>query len=420
MTPAARLEAALQQHLRDMPPRIGLAVSGGGDSMALMVLTSRWAAAQADPPQLHAITIDHGLRPEAADEAAQVARAAAALGIVHQARRWDGWDGRGNLQAAARAARQRLIAGWAAEAGLGAVLLGHTRDDQAETLLLRLARGSGLEGLSGMAPARREAGLLWLRPLLEATRAELREVLRAAGVAWCEDPSNADTRFDRVRARQLLEGLAPLGLDSRRLARSAAHLQEGRALLRRLDRLEAARAVRQEAGDLLFLAAIWAEWPPALRRRLLAAALQFVGGSPYRPRLDALEGALADVAQGRAATLAGCLLRPERAGLRICREAAAAAGPAPAGATWDGRWQVRRADGAAPGEGLAIAALGEAGLAQLPAPPPGTRPRAARLADPALWQGERLVAAPTAGWPQGHHAALVPGRDSFAHWLDAH
>ncbi|WP_114967069.1 tRNA lysidine(34) synthetase TilS, partial [Alkalilacustris brevis] len=187
----------------DDAPGLGVAVSGGGDSVALLLLVADWAAARG--VRLRAVTVDHGLREGAAQEAEAVARLCAELGIGHDILRWQGWDGQGNLQDAARRARQGLIAGWARDHGLAAVALGHTRDDQAETVLMRLARGAGVDGLSGMAPLRLAVGLAWLRPLLDVGRAELRALLRARGVPWAEDPSNEDARFQRVRARRALE-----------------------------------------------------------------------------------------------------------------------------------------------------------------------------------------------------------------------
>ena len=141
---------------------LGVAVSGGGDSVALLLMLATVARGR----PLAAVTVDHGLRPESGDEAAAVEALCAARGIPHATLRWNGWDGAGNLQDRARQARRTLIGAWARANGIGAVALGHTLDDQAETFLMRLARGSGVDGLSGMAPATRAEGVLWLRPLL--------------------------------------------------------------------------------------------------------------------------------------------------------------------------------------------------------------------------------------------------------------
>jgi len=205
------------------PEAIVVAVSGGGDSLALMHLAADWAGGA----PLAAVTVDHGLRPESAAEAREVARAAGALGLRHETLLWRGWDGHGNLQAAARDARHALIAEWARTEGRGTVLLGHTRDDQAETVLMALARAAGPDGLSAMQAACEARGVLWLRPLLGVGREELRAELRRRGAAWAEDASNADPRFERVRARRALRALAPVGIDAPALTSDTTHTTPG-------------------------------------------------------------------------------------------------------------------------------------------------------------------------------------------------
>ena len=201
-------------------------------------------------------------------------------GIPHTLLRWEEPAGAGNLQARAREARRRLIGDWARGRGIGAVALGHTLDDQAETFLLRLARGSGVDGLSGMAPVTRADGLVWLRPLLAVRRAALRDWLVARGVAWAEDASNADPRFERVRARAALPLLAPLGLGPERLAATAAAMARAREALERATAELAARAVEAgPAGDLALDPGALAGAPEEIRLRLLAAALCWVSGA---------------------------------------------------------------------------------------------------------------------------------------------
>lgn len=389
------------------PTRLGVAVSGGGDSVALLHLLAAWRAAGG--PELAAVTVDHGLRPEAAAEAEAVAAACAGLGVPHRVLRWQGWDGRGNLQDAARRARQRLIAEWAAGQGLGAVALGHTADDQAETLLLRLARGSGVDGLSGMMAERRAQGVLWLRPLLEVRRAELRDWLRARGIGWAEDPSNDDPRFDRVKARQALAALAPLGIDPAGLLDTAARMRMARQALALAAQAAARALARIDGGDVV-LAAGFGALPEETRLRIAAHALRWIGGGAYRPRLAALRAALSAVRDGKPATLAGCLLLPEAGGLRIAREPQAVASTVAApGALWDGRWRLT---GPA-AEGCEIRALGAAGLALCPDWRETGRPHATLAASPAVWRGADLVAAPLAGRPAGWRAEPACGEEDF-------
>ena len=325
----APLEAALD---RAAPGPLGVAVSGGGDSTALLLLLH--AAARGRP--LAAVTVDHRLRAESAREAAAVAALCAGRGIPHETLHWQGWDGAGNLQDRARQARRALIAGWAREQGIGAVALGHTLDDQAETFLMRLARGSGVDGLAAMAAVTPDDGLVWLRPLLGVRRAALRDWLEAAGVAWAEDPSNADDRFDRVRARAALPALAALGLGPERLAATARAMARAREALEAATAELAAACVEEgAAGDLTLDPGPLRAAPEELRLRLLAAALVWVAGAVYRPRLVRLEAALAMIEQariGHGLTLHGCVLRArDRAHRDPARARAGGAGGAAGG-----------------------------------------------------------------------------------------
>ncbi|WP_273523087.1 tRNA lysidine(34) synthetase TilS [Rhodosalinus sediminis] len=414
MTLDRRAAAALDRLLPEVPERLGVAVSGGGDSMALLHLCHAWGAARG--VALAAITVDHGLRPEAAAEAALAAQACAALGVPHETRAWSGWDGRGNLQDAARQARRALIADWAAERGVGAVALGHTLDDQAETVLMRLARGSGVDGLSGMAEAARDRGTLWLRPLLEVRRDELRAWLRRRDIPWADDPSNADDRFARVRARAILAACAPLGLDAPRLARTARSMRRARAALAAAAQDLAARAAEVTAGAVALDRAALAAAPEETRLRVIAGAIGLIGGRAYRPRLDALE-ALAEAGTG---TLHGCRAVTVEGRLWIAREAAAVADlTARPGAIWDRRWRVTgpRAD-------AAVGALGPEGLAACPGWPATGLPAAVLEASPAVRDGADLVAAPVAApdaaAAAGWRAAPVLGACDLAARLGAH
>ena len=384
----------------------GIAVSGGGDSVALMALAADWARAEA--VVMRVATVDHGLRAEAAEEARRVAAPAASLGLAQHTLTWR-WDGAGNLQDAARRGRMRVLADWAAARGLKAVLLGHTRDDVAETFLMRLARGSGVDGLSAMAPRRMAEGTVWLRPLLGFTRAELRAELARRGLAWAEDPSNDDPRFDRARARQVLAPLAPLGIAAGTLAATADRLPSASTVLRGVASEAAGRAVRQgTAGEALIDAAGFADLPAEIAHRILAGVLVWIASADYPPRHEALQQLAAGLRQGRGGTLHGCLVSVSAGLIVACREAqAVAALEVPAPGLWDGRWHLSGPTSApASGGGLTIRALGEAGLALCPDWRATAAARAALLAGPAVWQGDRLVAAPLAGRAEGWSAAL--------------
>ena len=238
---AADLAALWPEDEREGRP-LGLAVSGGPDSLALLLL-----AAEALPGQIAVASIDHGLRPEAAGEVALVGRIAGERGIPFAALKVS--LAPGNLQAEARAARYAALSRWADEVGLGAIATAHHADDQAETLLMRLNRGSGLAGLAGVRPRGRIEGseTLLLRPLLGWRKAELAAVVTEAGITPAEDPSNTNPAFDRARLRAALAQAD--WLDPVQIAASAAHLAEGWQALEWYAELDWHEMVMREEGD---------------------------------------------------------------------------------------------------------------------------------------------------------------------------
>lgn len=364
------------------PACVGVAVSGGSDSLATLSILSRHYP-------VAAVTVDHGLRPEAAQEAAGVAAYCGARGIPHEILRWEGPAPAGNLMDQARRARLALIGAWARRRGVTDIALGHTADDQAETFLMRLGRRAGLEGLAGMRARFVAEGVLWHRPFLGVPRAALRAHLLAEGTPWAEDPSNSDPRFARVRARAALAGLGAIGITAEGLAEVTAHLAAAEALIAEDLYRWAAQNLREEAGDLTAEQAALTALAPERRRRLLNAALRWVAGAEYGPRAEALARI---VAAPGAATLHGCRISLARGLLRITREAAATAPRAPAVAgLWD-RWRL-----VGPAEpGLEIGPLGAEGLAQIAQWRAGPLPRPSLLSSPAIWAGETLIAAPLA------------------------
>jgi tRNA(Ile)-lysidine synthase len=210
-------------------PAIVLAVSGGPDSIALMWLAARWRRGLSRGPRLVAVTVDHGLRKEAAREARDVKRLARALDVEHRTMRWRGTKPKTGLPAAARIARYELLARAARACGATHVLTAHTRDDQAETLLMRLLRGSGIAGLSAMARQSERDGFLLARPLLHLPKARLIATLSRAKIDFADDPTNRDMNFTRPRIRALLPALAAEGGDVRALARLASRLARANA-----------------------------------------------------------------------------------------------------------------------------------------------------------------------------------------------
>ncbi|MCY3879909.1 MAG: tRNA lysidine(34) synthetase TilS [Rhodobacteraceae bacterium] len=388
--------------------RVAAAVSGGSDSMALLCLLSGWC--RRSEVELAAVSVDHGIRPAARNECDLVAGLARKLGHEHRILRWQPVDG-GNLQNEARRGRYRLIAGWAREAGIEAVLLGHTMDDQAETLLLNLARGSGVDGLAAMPSAIERDGMLWLRPLLTFRRHALRKFLCDRGVSWVEDPSNDDDRFDRVKLRRMIPELASLGMSVERLSATAGRMQLARQALEQATE-EAARhcACLTELGEVRFSGELWS-LSTELRLRLVSDALRAVSVSTYRPRLHSLVNAL-ESARLRVVTLSGCMMLPMPGnGMLVMREHAACGPPVSADALWDKRWLLD-----APGipDGSMIAALGKAGLKELGCHPAADLSPERLSVTPSLWLRGRLYAAPFAGLRSGIRFRL---ENSSVKWL---
>jgi len=399
-------------------PHLAVACSGGGDSMALAVLADRWVRARGG--NVTALIVDHRLRPESASEAAGVGRALAALGIAHRILVCADAPVAGNLEDAARRARYGLLDAWCEDNGVLHLLTAHHRDDQAETLLMRLARGSGLDGLAGIAPVSVRRTCRVLRPLLTIPPERLRATLRERGVAHVEDPMNRDPAFQRVRLRAARAFLDEEGLSAERLAATAARLARARSALTTMVAATLARAVALDPlGYARVDVAALKAAPTEVGLRGLAAILATVGGADYPIRLAQLErlyGSLPDgVGSGR--TLGGCQLVAKTGHVLICREAAAVAGRqvAPPGARlhWDGRFVI-----AVPADAstdLSVGPLGSNGAAQLAVEGrDGGMPSVVRLTLPALFDAQGLAAAPLLGWHRPGSNASLAGREIAA------
>lgn len=379
----------------ERPPRLAVAVSGGADSLALTLLADRWARRRGG--SILGLTVDHGLRRESAAEAATVGALLAARGIPHRVLRWEGAKPAANIQAAARDARYRLLRRACAEAGILHMVTAHHRDDQAETLLLRLGRGSGLSGLAGMAAEAAFPECRLLRPLLPVPKADLEAVCRAAGLPWVEDPSNASDRHARARLRKLAPLLADEGLTAERLAGTAERLGRARAAQdAAVAELLAAAVDLHALGHAVIAPDILGAAPEEFGLRALAAVLACVGGAGHPPRLESLHGAYDRL--GRAdLTVAGCRIVRRAGRWIVCREAGRAAAPVPVTAgRWDGRWEWQPpAQGSAD---LLVGALGEAGRAQVPRDARLSLPAVVVEGLPALFRGAVVVAVPPLQW----------------------
>ena len=356
-----------------------LAVSGGANSTALLVLAERWRAARKTGPTLVAVTIDHGLRPESAAEARAVKRLAGRLGVQHRTLRWGGQKPKTGLQQAARIARYGLLAAFARTLRANHILTAHTLDDQAETVLIRISRGSGISGLGGMrsmtplalAPSSTHAArrtlsrswrspglvqscsghsldppggpmqpktqpktrgdktrgeLLLVRPFLGIAKARLIATVQAADIPYVEDASNRDPRFARSRLRELMPALAREGLDAGRLALFARRLQRAETALEAAVDVAAARVARRpfpNAGAVMLDAASFFDLPQEIALRLLARSLAQSGdeGPAQLGKVEALYERLATAKEAGSVrlrrTLAGAMVTLNKAGLTV-------------------------------------------------------------------------------------------------------
>jgi tRNA(Ile)-lysidine synthase len=277
-------------------PAIVLAVSGGPDSIAMMWLAARWRRVLKHGPRLIAVTVDHGLRPEAAREARNVKHLAKTLDLPHRTLRWSGAKPKTGVPAAARDARYRLLAKAARAAGATHVLTAHTQDDQAETLLMRMSRGSGIAGLGAMARQSRRDGVVLARPLLQVPKARLLATLKKAGIGFADDPTNRDSAFTRPRFRAMMPGMAAEGFDARNLARLAARFARANAALELLvDGAERYLALgERDLAHAGFDANAFASLAEEIRLRLLLRRIDRVGheGPAELGKVEALLAAL--------------------------------------------------------------------------------------------------------------------------------
>ncbi len=323
-------------------PHLAVAVSGGPDSLALALLSDAWAKTCGG--RITALVVDHGLRSESASEAAGAIDLLRARGMAAALLRWDGPYPSANLQAEARAARYRLLEAWCARNQVLHLLIGQHRDDQIETLLQRLDRGSGIDGLAGVAPVSyRDFGRL-LRPLLDVPKADLIATCRQADLAWVEDPGNRSDRFARSRLRGVLA--RSLDTPPARLAAAASHVARARAaleqatadLLARTHALDPAGFAWLDAGPLRAA-------PEEILLRALSAAAASVAGAAHPPRLDRLERLAARLlsAERVAGTFGGCRWTPAEGDRWLITREVAAIGPAaPVEKTtiWDDRFHL--------------------------------------------------------------------------------
>ena len=299
--------------------RIAVAVSGGADSLSLCLLADEWA--RATGRSIVALSVDHALRPQSAGECHFVKGTLSAYGIEHHTLVWEGEKPLSGIQAAARQARYQLFQDWCQNEGIIDLLVGHHQNDQAETFMLRLVRGSSVDGLSAMKSASTFGNLRVLRPLLNVPKEALVTYLEDRELSWVEDPSNKDESFDRVKMRNAMEVLSAIGLTPERLSKTALSMQRVRTCLEGITEKWLNRNTKlfQEGYILLNFSALESEDEEVVLRGLRRIGMD-VSGDTYPPRLERLERLLRNLRLKEDGTLMGCRWIVQNETVLICRE----------------------------------------------------------------------------------------------------
>jgi tRNA(Ile)-lysidine synthase len=402
---ASRLFEALKAF-----PRVALAVSGGPDSLALMHLAAWWRAAERSGPELSVLTVDHGLRASSRDEALMVGCLASSLELPYTVLSWDsGATRHTSLQARARTARYNLMAAHCQANEIPALVTAHDLDDQAETFLMRLKRGSGLDGLAAIPERSAWGGIVLLRPLLDVPKARLVATLAEKSIGFVSDPSNVDHRFERARVRGSAEALAAFGLTPGALALSAWRLRRAReALDHAAENFLAAHSKMSEAGYAVIDREALRSAPQEIALRALSRLIALVGGAEEPLRLAKLEALLAALAESspKAHTLGRCRIQPFSGRLGIFREVRAKGLPVAQllpgeRALWDNRFRIEL--GTEEQEPITVRALGDQGLRELRDSSDllASLPRLAGRTLPSCWRGNSLIGLPILGGLSG-------------------
>jgi len=394
--------AALFEPLKTLPA-LAVGVSGGPDSMALLLLLAAWRARLGElAPEIHVLSVDHGLRAEAKDEVEMVAGICRQYGLPHKTFSWTGAKPEGNISAQAREARYDLMTEWCVSQQISHLLVAHSLDDQAETVLLRLARGSGVDGLSAMAVSRKWNTTTIYRPLLGVKRSALVQLVKSVPVAFVDDASNHDLKYDRVRFRRAMEILEPLGITSEGLAETAVRLAQARAALDTGCAQALGQAVAvYDAGYCIVYPRQLQSYPYEIKRRVLGRLLCAVAGRPYAPPHASLDSLLDWLgAPSRAnRTLGGCLLMPRGDEIWMMRESGRNLLPElllqpGQSSLWDRRMKVSLS--AAAEVPLMVKALGVDTYARIKPAQKTKMPYPSLLAAalPSFWCGQELIAVP--------------------------
>lgn len=384
--------------------KIAVAVSGGGDSMALAVLLNEIVKKHGG--KLLALTVDHGLREESFREAGAVNRILSDIGIKHKLLKWEGEKPKTRVEEKAREARFNLLADECKKEGFEYLAVAHNLEDKAETFWMRLSHGSGLDGLASVAKTRRLRGINIIRPLLGFNREELRNTCRYYGIKWFEDPMNSDDKFLRVKLREFEKMLADEGLTPQRLDKTFLKLEEARQSIEFIvEELLTKIMKKHNEGYANINYELWKKYPSDIQRRILEKSLNSVYPQDYGTGFDLLEATRKEMLtqEFSGKTLSGCEIFFDKSGdIIICREAERVQGKVPlisAEVVWDKRYIVR----ADPDESIFVGALEEEGLAVLRKNKSlesvlEKLPYKIKRSIPAIWSEDGLMAVPLIGY----------------------
>ena len=372
------------------PDTLGVAVSGGSDSLSLLYLINSWSNKK--NLKIVILTVDHNLRNGSADEALYVGELCNKLGLIHKTLFWDHEDIEGNLSASAREARYRLMQNSIPSDAI--LITGHTLDDQAETFLMRLRRGSGVDGLASMAEQSYLSfgndGITIFRPLLDFERQTLRKVLNFYKVDWIEDPTNNDQSFERVRVRELLARFVEIGIDKNTIGRTALLMQSAKTALNHFASDCYEKFGSCDNGDIIFDFSEFSKQPLDVKRRLISAAQKWISNQKYRPRLSQVDALINSIDEKVTFSGSGTICYFHNNSIRITREANACVCEIEASndVIFDRRWKLIALENC---KDLTIKCLGEDGYSFLE---PGIRkkiPYKTIIALPALFNDNNLI-----------------------------
>jgi len=372
------------------PAALGIAVSGGSDSLSLLFLINSWSNKK--NLKIIILTVDHNLRNGSADEALYVGELCNKLGLQHKTLLWGHEDIKGNLSANAREARYRLMQN---SIPSGAILItGHTLDDQAETFLMRLRRGSGVDGLASMAEQSYLSfgndEMIIFRPLLDFERQTLRSVLKFYEVDWIEDPTNNDPSFERVRVRDLLARFVEIGIDKNTISRTAFLMQSAKTALNQyaLDCYEKFGSC--DNGDIIFDFDEFSKQPLDIKRRLMSASQKWISNQKYRPRLSQVDALINSIDEKITFSGSGTICYVHNNSIKITREVNACVNEVDAsnGVIFDRRWKLVTSENC---KDLTIKCLGEDGYKLLEPDLRKKIPYKTIIALPALFKDNNLI-----------------------------